>query len=257
MQFVFSRAFFRLSLIPVLGMAFLFGVKDLWGDIRETKHNLLSAEQKKLAQGERDQRVCVVCHTPSSEEELPAVPGANPEGAVLPLWNATTAPQEFTIYDDIGKGESAIGSQSVACLSCHDGIQAFGVTDKSYDHPFGVPYRGSRARAGLSRDYYPADGQPAKVARFMPEDRDFRPASAGTIKGRDIWWVSRGGITPFRNKSDLPLYGRVDSSHDGGQSGNKVPFVECSSCHDPHTENNLFLRVSNRGSALCLTCHDK
>jgi predicted CXXCH cytochrome family protein len=40
-------------------------------------------------------------------------------------------------------------------------------------------------------------------------------------------------------------------------TGSEVPFIECSSCHDPHTTNPLFLRVSNEGSRLCLTCHDK
>lgn len=42
--------------------------------------------------------------------------------------------------------------------------------------------------------------------------------------------------------------------------------VECASCHDPHgvpsngvgtVNNNSFMRVSNTGSALCLTCHVK
>lgn len=35
--------------------------------------------------------------------------------------------------------------------------------------------------------------------------------------------------------------------------------VECSTCHDPHNENNIpkMLRISNNNSALCLTCHNK
>lgn len=43
------------------------------------------------------------------------------------------------------------------------------------------------------------------------------------------------------------------------------PRVECASCHDPHgvapggsgTINKSFLRISNDGSAVCLTCHVK
>lgn len=59
--------------------------------------------------------------------------------------------------------------------------------------------------------------------------------------------------------------GRADTSevrfYDTGQG----PEVECASCHDPHgvsptgpsgTINPTFLRVSNNGSTLCLTCHD-
>ena len=34
--------------------------------------------------------------------------------------------------------------------------------------------------------------------------------------------------------------------------------IECASCHDPHDNTNgEFLRVSNSGSALCLSCHNK
>lgn len=34
--------------------------------------------------------------------------------------------------------------------------------------------------------------------------------------------------------------------------------VECSSCHDPHDNRyGNFLRMSNAGSRLCFTCHDK
>jgi len=32
--------------------------------------------------------------------------------------------------------------------------------------------------------------------------------------------------------------------------------IQCASCHDPHVDNYLFLRTNNRGSALCLGCHD-
>ncbi len=34
--------------------------------------------------------------------------------------------------------------------------------------------------------------------------------------------------------------------------------VECSTCHDVHEYTNIpFLRISNSGSALCVTCHLK
>jgi len=32
--------------------------------------------------------------------------------------------------------------------------------------------------------------------------------------------------------------------------------IQCASCHDPHSPNPLFLRSKNRGSRLCLGCHD-
>jgi predicted CXXCH cytochrome family protein len=36
-------------------------------------------------------------------------------------------------------------------------------------------------------------------------------------------------------------------------------ILQCASCHDVHNQGGFgnLLRVSNAGSALCLTCHDK
>ncbi len=34
--------------------------------------------------------------------------------------------------------------------------------------------------------------------------------------------------------------------------------IECASCHNPHDNSQGdFLRISNQGSAMCLTCHDR
>jgi predicted CXXCH cytochrome family protein len=66
------------------------------------------------------------------------------------------------------------------------------------------------------------------------------------------------GFTPIRGmgirtKQDIMLY-----TNNAGVSGDGGPSVECASCHDPHTPNNgTFLRVSNQGSGLCLSCHVK
>jgi predicted CXXCH cytochrome family protein len=52
-----------------------------------------------------------------------------------------------------------------------------------------------------------------------------------------------------RTKQDLMLF---------SNPGVIGPSVECATCHDPHTPNNgTFLRISNNGSGLCLSCHIK
>jgi predicted CXXCH cytochrome family protein len=57
----------------------------------------------------------------------------------------------------------------------------------------------------------------------------------------------------IRTKQDIMLF-----TNNAGVSGDGGPSVECASCHDPHTPNNgTFLRVSNQGSGLCLSCHVK
>lgn len=66
------------------------------------------------------------------------------------------------------------------------------------------------------------------------------------------WYVDTG-TTGFQ-LSDFPLYTRTDG---GGPA--PEPFVECATCHDPHSNNSTFLRLpgGNKGSQVCLTCHAK
>lgn len=215
-------------------------------DIRTTPHSLVKKSVKSDASD-----VCVFCHTPN-------VIGKPLEHA--PLWQrAIGTDLVFTTYDDIGRlglGKDSVGSQSIACLSCHDSIQAAAISKTSADHPFGVPYRGAaRHRAPILAPRIRAeaenDGSSIRAKALVALD-DFRDASQGTVENRTVWWVSVTGNTARRTRSDLPLYQRHDED-----SGQNVPFIECSSCHDPHSSNNQFLRLPNDGSRLCLSCHIK
>jgi len=86
-------------------------------------------------------------------------------------------------------------------------------------------------------------------------DTDFVAPNNATINGNTVWWVDTE-VAPngTRQKTDMQLYTRSVAAIDAGAN---QPFVECASCHDPHSENNTFLRVSNDGSAVCLACHTK
>lgn len=224
-------------------------------DVRETKHNLIRSKDKTVD----EKQVCVFCHTPIIEV------GNIPEGqrsSAMPLWQKSLGTDYvFTIYDDIGRlglGKPAVGSQSIACLSCHDSIQAFGVGRTSADHPFGVAYRGGRQvhvkreQIGPTKDA----SLPFRAAQHLVAMEDFREVSQGVVEGREVFWVSRNGITSRRTRNDLPLYGRDDAELGAG-TGFLTPHIECSSCHDPHASTETFLRVSAAGSQLCLTCHNK
>jgi predicted CXXCH cytochrome family protein len=221
----------------VAGMAF--------ADISTTRHAFVKSAKRDRSD------LCVFCHTPN-------VSGTPPDAA--PVWQKSVGTAlTFTIYDDIGRlglGKSSVGSQSVACLSCHDSNQAQAVTKGgASDHPFGVPYRGA------TKDRQPGNStsQPAGVddamvaAKKLVNLEDFRDVTQGTIEDRTVWWVSPTGASGGRRtRSDLPLYTRNYT-----ESGENLPFIECSSCHDPHSNNQKFLRVPNEGSKLCLTCHIK
>ncbi|MFZ5503753.1 MAG: cytochrome c3 family protein [Pseudomonadota bacterium] len=241
-----------------------------------TKHNLGSGTNNtRGARGnvfDGTSEICVFCHTPH---------GSN-TAAAAPLWNRNlTATSAYTTYSTLGTStldgaEVEVGSVSIACLSCHDGTQAFnsvinspgsGIklgqlgpmtgawsefsnftsastvepdkffwigTDLTNDHPIGIQYGGG---PGTQPNGY--------------RDADFvTAATTVTGNGRTVYFVDVNANTT-REKTDLPLYGR-------GANGAADQYVECASCHDPHTESTLFLRRGgNQGSITCLSCHTK
>lgn len=228
-----------IALAASLGVVLLFALPETsYPGVRNTKHNLMLRNGP--APGTDDEAICVFCHTP----EDASAAGAPPE------WSRSNGNGPYTTYDDIGRlgvrGSRAVGSSSLACLSCHDSAQALGVMAFRYDHPVGVPYRGD----------YPGH-QPfigSGISR-MPNDLGprsnmghFRPAMGGMVENRRVFWVpaSPGGAS--RRRTDLPLYTRESTN-------GLVPYIECTSCHDPHSENQTFLRTQHAGG-LCLTCHD-
>lgn len=217
-------------------------------DLRATKHNLSGRDD---LSGTEAGQICVFCHTPSIASSATAV--------IEPQWQKHVSTTfSFPLYDDIGRmgmeGNSAVGSQSIACLSCHDSVQAFSVSRlTSVDHPFGIPYRGaldeqsrSRARAAARRS-----GAPMHEASRVISD-EFRPAQRSVIDNRPVWWASRHAGVDRRGRDDLPLFVRRDVD-----DGSEIPFVECASCHNPHSNQDLFLRITPSGGVLCQTCHVK
>ena len=232
--------------------ASLLTVNVSLSDIRKTKHNLMSTQEDlggKAGRANRD-AVCVFCHTPAGRERG----GSEPSG--LTWQRARSATDPFVMYDDVGRagqmGSTAIGSQSVACMACHDYSQAFGI-NVSIDHPFSIPYRGFHG-APKPRDEGTEETQEERDnirrARRMVELAGFRVPVQGVVENQTVWWVPADPKAVRRGKSDLPLFTR------GPDPVVDIPHIECASCHDPHTENKVFLRVSNTQSRLCLTCHD-
>jgi predicted CXXCH cytochrome family protein len=88
-------------------------------------------------------------------------------------------------------------------------------------------------------------------------DPDFTAPQSAVLGNGRVWWVDTGGTG--RQKTDMTLYTRGPGAGGGGYTGqtDPEPFVECASCHDPHTANPTFLRIANAGSAVCLACHIK
>ena len=235
---------------------------------------------------EANGEVCVFCHTPH---------GAN-TGAGAPLWNKALPTSTYQRYSSLGTAtldgtEVAVGSVSLACLSCHDGTQAMDVvinkpgsggytaggseistslitnmsgapvpmleTDLRDDHPISIDYAGGACQGTL------ADCDPATATSGDP---DFVAAQYASINSANQWWVDvpsyatdaagttiESGTADVREKTDMILYTR-------DFSGTQGPSVECASCHDPHEDTARpvsFLRIANAGSGVCLACHIK
>lgn len=218
-------------------------------NLRDGPHDFRRGQPGRPADGSD---LCVFCHTPHGERP-------SPDG---PLWQRTLQPgmgfQAYATQDDplaVGMGFDVAG-MSVVCLSCHDASQAPTVTALVNDHPYGIPYRGApRMREGVDpmpRYEAPPGGGPYRQAHFALWTSDFRAPVSGVLDGRIVWWAPQGAVAARRTRSDLPLYTRR-----AGTPFDDVPFVECGTCHDPHSQNRLFLRLSNDGSRLCLVCHQK
>lgn len=256
--------------------------------IRNTRHFLGTGAPAGNNTFSGTDEVCVFCHTPHQA----ATGGANP-----PLWNKSLPSGPYTVYStsnsstmdaalatDGVAGSTAIGSVSIACLSCHDGTQAMnsvinapgsGLTNAAYSAgawtagtgPTPVDLATGRMGAGvanlgtdLSNDHpigiqYCGGGINGSTGAGTCRDGDFNAPTSATIAGTRVFWVDVDGNSA-RNKTDMILYNRDFGA--GATPAGVGPSVECASCHDPHTDANpTFLRRTNTASGVCLACHVK
>jgi len=268
-------------------------VQSASAQVLDTKHNLSATAPGANTPGSTrvnfmtgtgaTTQVCVFCHTPHGAASAEA-----------PLWQRTLAgATSYQTYGttsastsmDAEQGDSlAIGSVSLACLSCHDGTQAMNTMSNTpgsghnsdgkasgtwnvtgarntngqltgianllgdsknlqNDHPIGIRYAGGFAYTSGA----------ASVANTAFADKEFRDVRQASINNAPVWFVepkTGASANTARDKNDIQLYTRAYNS--GYQ-----PYVECASCHDPHSSAELFMRVPVAGSEICLTCHIK
>ncbi|QOY54447.1 cytochrome c3 family protein [Candidatus Sulfurimonas marisnigri] len=215
--------------------------------------------------------ICVYCHTPHA---------ANTAFSGAPLWNKdslnkpTAGVSGYKMYGKTIGGSDNNGTvpanPSLVCLSCHDGISAVnsilnapgsgmgGLKDGNMSMTGIGSLNGGNIGAGGSYDAGAggADGvadlsndHPISIT-YVPGRASLRTTATTLPAGDQAWLVPGAPATP--KVSDL-LRG---SSNDQ---------VECVSCHDPHnatgsaqgTGEVSYLRHTNKGSQLCIGCHDK
>jgi predicted CXXCH cytochrome family protein len=248
-------------------------------EIALTKHNLGSGGTG-TNKFSGTSEICVFCHTPHGGDT----------SAAVPLWNRNLAlPSTYTTYDSLGTSTLdgkvlPVGSVSIACLSCHDGAQAMNSVINAPGSGFagdstwtGGGWTGSHQSAGLMtgdaklgtdlKDDHPigiqycGGGITVATPGGVCKDPDFKAPANAPIGGSTVFWVETTGSVAGRDKTDMILYNRTGTftvASGGGTTTGAEPFVECASCHDPHSSvNPTFLRTTNESSKVCLTCHVK
>jgi len=251
-----------------------------------SRHNLGSVgEHVRTA---NTSEICIFCHTPHH---------TNTDNELKPLWNrGTSAPTSFTAYGTTLGGSpianTDIGSTSLACLSCHDGVTTF-------DNLVNAPGKAGVTAGGADRGWTFTDVG-VVVSDFMTSSRlniglDLSNDHPVSVAYQD----DRAGLRPTDTViADIDLTGDLATSAATYDNGNLLSNlwavkgyisdsatiadllrddkVECSSCHDPHFSNEswnetddtwggeadsdgAFLRRvgGNTGSGLCRTCHNK
>lgn len=239
------------------------------GNVANTVHNFMAG----AANGGQfvdnigaPQQVCIYCHTPHNA------------GQSRLLWNksTTTTALTFKFYSsDTATRASrqqtsfAPDSPSLLCLGCHDGKSAMNVL-----HSGGKGGSASGYQAGSNYSFGTAG-----VFLENPPPSGFTPPTEPMIGGPAGTTVDLTDDHPvgFSYKAvydERTTKGTTAGLHSPGtavtNSGDKIRLfggvnqnVECSSCHDPHVDSNItpalkpFLVMSNSGSNLCLSCHDK
>jgi predicted CXXCH cytochrome family protein len=146
-----------------------------------------------------------------------------------PLWNRYSSGATYLPYKST-TAKATIGQPTGAsklCLSCHDGTVALGMVRS---RPLRIAFQGGAATL------------PSGVTRLGTDLADDHPVSFTY----DTMLASAKG--QLRNPATLVGAVRLDKNNQ----------LQCTSCHDPHdNQNGKFLVQINTASSLCLTCHNQ
>lgn len=266
----------------VLMLLFAFSTSFAYAGIANTKHNLGStAGNPGTNKTTGTAEICVFCHTPHGADT----------SAPVPLWNKKLpSGAGYTTYASMNSqsidGEIlAVGSVSLACLSCHDGAQAMdnilnapgsggydstggGATGRGWTWSGGVT--DGKLNTGITnlgtdlQNDHPigieycgggVQGNGSGGITGTCKDADFKAPVAKLVNGQTVFYVDVNSNST-REKTDIALFSRVFAG------SVTRPSVECASCHDPHVEQKSasevhFMRQPTAGSAICLACHVK
>jgi hypothetical protein len=215
------------------------------GSISGSKHDF--ADPVRYPTNWSNGQICLPCHAPHN-----TTPTATDGGELAgPLWNHTLSTNSYKMYtavlndpNDVTKGThqgvtdgNKVDTNSVLCLSCHDGTIALDSFGGATSTTAGAITGRGNLGTDLSNDHPIGAAAEWKEVPYMVSK---------TLR-------ATAGIMPLRKMDD----------------GKEV--VGCTSCHEPHNRKatKFMLWVDNdkpgttvagttvSGSVLCLNCHKK
>lgn len=250
----------------VMGVLCLAAAPQLFaGTVVGSKHDLGQGNFYGGVRGDTSE-VCVFCHTPH---------GANNQGemAGAPLWNRRVSDtSSYLMYTSPTMDATCLATPSgvsLACLSCHDASTGNGAGGGR-----GAVFAGNGDGdqhdlvnpSNAVPEYLLDGGAGGASCNACHGEDDRNGVSAAWPRLYEEWQIGND----LRDDHPISLlyadtlagdsFFNTPPDADNGWSDIKLyeGRVECPSCHNPHDPDNVpFLRKSNDGSALCLTCHNK
>lgn len=215
--------------------------------ILTTKHNL-SVTGPGPVRAISETQICVFCHTPHK-----AVTD-------VPLWNHSLSSASYQLYTSptlLSPTSPQIqpDGDSRLCLSCHDGTVAIGSVVNLGGSPTTISMQGTG----------PGGVMPAGGGYVGTDLSGHHPVSIevnNSLLNDKITQCNEGVVSW---KVCLPPSGQPvrlrPTNNSYGSSQPPRQGVQCTSCHDPHSDpnppNTVFLRIGDRSNfdLLCTKCH--
>jgi len=220
--------------------------------------------------------VCVFCHTPHGASTAPEY--RNPtSGKNQYLWNRVVPDSGdgtgYLVYtsaslsSNVGNKQWLNGGTSLMCMSCHDGVTTVGGVSAISGKSSELNASGTDGGYIMLNDPFNSGIADQIGQIYNPNDMMSTSASWGANIGNyDIYNPGPADLSddhPVAFPWQPGLSGIIEptlASNQKWPTGLRLfsGRMECSTCHDPHdTTNPPFLRMSNAGSNMCRTCHNK
>lgn len=231
-----------------------YAASDGPGNIRNTKHNLSSTGGQNVRAIGEDQ-VCVFCHTPHK-----AVAGG-------PLWNHRMSSGAYNAYGSstlLSSPTNPPDGDSRLCLSCHDGDRPLGDVLNVGGQSMIIPMTSTYMPTGPNNfgpninNHHPVS---IEISTCLKTCKTSHPVKG--CPGAAVDYKLQASIEPVYLRPTANQFSNVIdcSGWCGGSFDHPGTGVQCSSCHDAHSQNTKFLRATGAWlppsypDTLCQKCH--